>query len=598
MKLKKIIPLVLCGVVLLFAGVVAASGTTEMPYYETDWELNPLYEGGDTLSVPAPTAMAGEQQTPKDDTPSFHTSYDTAAAVLRAGLKAHESAISVVYRVEGDYTLKEIYSEIFALALAHTGVADEGEYLTWHWQGRKVGVSTTVSGTTTDLKLTYYMTYYTTVEQEAAVTEKVNAVLDSLALSDQTDYEKIKGIYDYICKTVVYDNANAGDTTYTLKFTCYAALMEQRAVCQGYATLFYRLATTLGLDARVIYGTGGGVSHAWNIVRVGDSWFHLDATWDAGLLNYNFFLKGWTDFAGHTRLVNPLCGLYYSRSSYYAAYPMARTSYLPSVPDEGISGTCGDGVFWRLSADGGLTVFGTGAVVDYESTSAVPWSEYAHAVREIALDDGITRIGDNAFGDCMEAVSLYLPDTLTETGTNAIPPNGETVRTEGAEMTISGTAWLSGTTSHFTEQENGRRFLVIKEEQAGICAGDVNIIAFTECFTGGTDGTENRFRLVSGDGSRVYSSPTAVQYGMRFQQLDKRGGVEDDVTLIRLGDVNGDCDLNSEDAGLLFKYSMVPDLYPIPYPDTLDYTRDGKVDIADALKLFRYSMFPDLYPIT
>ena len=50
-------------------------------------------------------------------------------------------------------------------------------------------------------------------------------------------------------------------------------------------------------------------------------------------------------------------------------------------------------------------------------------------------------------------------------------------------------------------------------------------------------------------------------------------------------------------AMLLFRHSMMPDLYPIPYLGTLDFTKDGVIDISDAMILFRYSMMPDLYPI-
>ncbi len=65
-----------------------------------------------------------------------------------------------------------------------------------------------------------------------------------------------------------------------------------------------------------------------------------------------------------------------------------------------------------------------------------------------------------------------------------------------------------------------------------------------------------------------------------------------------IGDVNLDGKVNIEDALLLFRHSIMPDLYPITYPGSIDFTKDGAVNIEDALLLFRYSMMPDLYPLT
>ncbi|MBR6553533.1 MAG: hypothetical protein IKT91_02895 [Clostridia bacterium] len=63
----------------------------------------------------------------------------------------------------------------------------------------------------------------------------------------------------------------------------------------------------------------------------------------------------------------------------------------------------------------------------------------------------------------------------------------------------------------------------------------------------------------------------------------------------------GDIDLNDAvdiaDAMALFRYSMMPDLYPIAYSGAVDFTSDGVIDIADAIRLFQYSMLPDLYPL-
>ena len=97
-------------------------------------------------------------------------------------------------------------------------------------------------------------------------------------------------------------------------------------MCQGYATLFYRLALEAGLDARVIAGVAGGGNHAWNIVKINGSYYNLDSTWDAGRDPYDYFLKNMDDFSDHDRNAD------YTASDFVTAYPMSATSYDESAP--------------------------------------------------------------------------------------------------------------------------------------------------------------------------------------------------------------------------------------------------------------------------
>lgn len=64
-----------------------------------------------------------------------------------------------------------------------------------------------------------------------------------------------------------------------------------------------------------------------------------------------------------------------------------------------------------------------------------------------------------------------------------------------------------------------------------------------------------------------------------------------------LGDINNDGTVNHKDAMALFQFSMIPQIYPLDYPGTLDFDKNNSVDISDALRLFQYSLMPDSYPI-
>ncbi len=63
------------------------------------------------------------------------------------------------------------------------------------------------------------------------------------------------------------------------------------------------------------------------------------------------------------------------------------------------------------------------------------------------------------------------------------------------------------------------------------------------------------------------------------------------------GDINMDGTVDIRDALALLQFSIMPDYYPIPYPDNIDFYHDGNVDIEDARYLFNYSMVPGDYPL-
>ncbi len=147
---------------------------------------------------------------------------------------------------------------------------------------------------TNNLNIQLKMSYETTKEQEKELEAKVNDILNGLDLDGASEYEKVKAIYNYICSNVVYDHEHLDDDNYRLKHTAYAAALNGTAVCSGVADLFYCLATSAGLEARITVND----VHAWNIVKVDGKYYYLDPTWDLGLdeSEYRYFLRGSGDF--------------------------------------------------------------------------------------------------------------------------------------------------------------------------------------------------------------------------------------------------------------------------------------------------------------
>ena len=71
---------------------------------------------------------------------------------------------------------------------------------------------------------------------------------------------------------------------------------------------------------------------------------------------------------------------------------------------------------WEISADGVLSITGTGNMPDYSETVNAPWYAYRSQIGSIVVGEGVTGIGSYAFYQCNQAVTVSLPDTLEKLG--------------------------------------------------------------------------------------------------------------------------------------------------------------------------------------
>lgn len=296
----------------------------EVLYSETAAEavyLNPLYPEAETEAMLAnaePYALMLLDEPPRFTEETF----DEAVAYYRDAVKSRASTITLSYTTD-DYdkerlfygedkqtyansVIGEIFTAMWNEVTKHTGEPDEGDYILWHFATRKVSAGYSSKGNSDDVtfNMTIGMTYYTDYDMELAFEEEITKVLASLELDGMDDYEKVCTIYDYICDHVTYDHKNLNNESYKLKYTAYAALFNGTAVCQGYASLFYNMALHCGIDARLIPGSairasGYKEAHGWNIVQLGDKYYYLDSTWDAGKADYDYFLRGAENFTDH-----------------------------------------------------------------------------------------------------------------------------------------------------------------------------------------------------------------------------------------------------------------------------------------------------------
>ena len=347
--------------------------------YYSIWNSAPLSEGGDdeaTIRAAMPTReevldgltetllAKADESTPFfiSDNEVFNSAPDSASSAVsqvRAALVNREPEVTVSFSSTVEWSKGDFdsaYYETLSAAVAHTGNHREGDTI------KKVISSTGGSyawrydGNVYENQITFTLLYKTDYAQETAVINAVSNLVSSLGLEGMSDYEKVSTIHEWLYNNVNYDWEHYEDPTYKIQFTDYAALIGRKAVCQGIATAYYRLCLASGVDARFI--TSSVLNHGWNIVKVGNKYYEVDATWDSNIREKqyadplpSYFLRGsewWLtghinsagystigdefDTSSYTHYDSTVLDFYFLQAQYpaFAAYTVSSADFDPS----------------------------------------------------------------------------------------------------------------------------------------------------------------------------------------------------------------------------------------------------------------------------
>ena len=316
------------------------SSVSERKYFGAFTHINPLYENeiseNDLVKLSEAQVLNSEISSEAERLDATYTTMSAAGAYMRDRMVARASTFSLYLRMSTltQNSVNAAVDKMLDYAVMHTGNPDEGDYLRWHWEyvSANIYYYDNYDGTY-DVQFVFSATYYTTAAQEAEMNTAVNNLLNSLNLSGKTNYQRIKAVYDWVCSNVTYDHYSSG----MYKHTAHAALISRTAVCQGYASLIYRLALEMGIDCRVVAGTNlSGDAHGWNIIKLGNYYYNLDATWDSDYMTYygyyKYFLQNPAGFSDHLRWEE------YNTTAFHSKYPMGSTDYDPNTATDGTGG--------------------------------------------------------------------------------------------------------------------------------------------------------------------------------------------------------------------------------------------------------------------
>ncbi|MBP3568545.1 MAG: hypothetical protein J6K04_05195 [Lachnospiraceae bacterium] len=112
-------------------------------------------------------------------------------------------------------------------------------------------------------------------EDEEAIHEKAQSILDSILKENMTEREKAKAIYKWIKSHVGYiEHSEKGNYIRG----AYEGLFKKQGDCFVYAATAKELLTLAGIPNIDIVKSTTNPSHYWNLVYIEDGWYHFDTT--------------------------------------------------------------------------------------------------------------------------------------------------------------------------------------------------------------------------------------------------------------------------------------------------------------------------------
>ena len=225
---------------------------------------------------------------------SFFEEVDVSSMVYQAGglgTPAREDNDIEAYAISASEQLKnDILQALLAgeesLDISAYGITGEEAWTLYaevlNENGRLFYVKSALSYGSSNGKVTTLGFNYDLVtdEEKKAFNDKLAGVA-SLAGNVSSEMEKALILHDYLAQNCTYAYREYLDGTLSScpnVYDAYGVLIRGKAVCQGYAEAYQALLKEAGILSYVC--SSKTMNHAWNVILIDGSWYHVDVTWD------------------------------------------------------------------------------------------------------------------------------------------------------------------------------------------------------------------------------------------------------------------------------------------------------------------------------
>jgi len=133
---------------------------------------------------------------------------------------------------------------------------------------------------------------------DQAVREALGCVAPGMS-----EAEVMLALHDYLAQNCSYDYENyMSGTVPDASYSIWGALVEGKAVCQGYAEAYANLLSELGISSYMV--TSRAMNHAWNLVQVNGSWYHVDVTFDDPVMRSTYYQRKNNDYVDEGHVIH------------------------------------------------------------------------------------------------------------------------------------------------------------------------------------------------------------------------------------------------------------------------------------------------------
>ena len=121
---------------------------------------------------------------------------------------------------------------------------------------------------------------------------RFNVLFKEVTKNDANELEIVLNVYTYWATTLSYDNDRVSELGGADITGMFDVISANKAVCGDYAKLIEYTLNQLDIECYYIEGETVGI-HSWNIVKIYDDYYHIDATWEGQSGGLYFF--GWSE---------------------------------------------------------------------------------------------------------------------------------------------------------------------------------------------------------------------------------------------------------------------------------------------------------------
>ena len=222
------------------------------------------------------------------------TVYDGSAPKLYESAQADAlAAVSVDYEALGDYVGEQMASfpetiDISQFNVPVSSFEDLFDYLRYYvpecFSIYYLGYGTYDDNYIACLTSISHYDFADTAEEYAEAWEEIQdaayTLTDGIRNNNSlSDVEKALILHDRLAVWNEYESGEFGWEDYTI----YGSLAQRASVCQGYALAYIYLLDLVGIKAD--FCSSDTLMHAWNVVYIGNTPYHVDVTWDDPVTN-------------------------------------------------------------------------------------------------------------------------------------------------------------------------------------------------------------------------------------------------------------------------------------------------------------------------